>query len=119
MKTSDKLLLLFFILALAFFGAIHLTLYAQLRQGHTYIYMEPRDGWARSYEGKAPAMLALEGNINVTLIPSDSFYVDVQKEGEKRVSCRLTTGDSLLVKGDTTGFINPLGPFQLYNDRPW
>src|SRR5882672_9069900 len=99
MKTSDKLLLTFFVSVLVVFLAIHLTLYSQLRQGHITTSLQPTGGWVRPYKGKAPNTVVLEGNINVTLAASDSFYVEIPKDAEGKISCRLTDEGSLVIKG--------------------
>ena len=118
MKTSNKLLLIFFLFVLAGFGTIHLTLYSQLRHGHIFNSRTSQEGWARAYEGAAPAILVVEGNINITLIPSDSFFVEVQEEFAGKVHCRSTT-DSLVLKGDTSFVANPHGSAGNYGDLPW
>jgi hypothetical protein len=118
MKTSNKLLLIFSLSVLAVFLGIHLTLYSQLRHGHIFNSRMTQDGWTRSYDGAAPAILVMEGNINVTLIPSDSFYLEVQEEFAGKVHCRLA-GDSLVVKGDGTFVANPHGFHGNYSDLPW
>jgi len=117
MKTSDKLLLTLAFLLLATFGAINLTLYARLKAGHIKnIYSH--DGWVRSYQGNAPSRITLQGNINVTLIPSDSFSVEVQEEAAGKVHCRLSQ-DSMIIYSDDTLPLNPHTYFQNYSDRPW
>jgi len=117
MKTSDKLLLTLVFLLLATFGAIHLTLYGRMKAGHIKnIYSH--DGWVRSYEGRAPAKITLQGNINVTLIPSDSFNIEVQEEAAGKVRCRMS-GDSMVVSSEDTLPLNPHTFYQNYSDRPW
>jgi len=117
MKTSDKLLLTLALAILGVFGAINLTLYARMKSGHIK-NMYSRDGWTRSYEGRAPSKITLQGNINVTLIPSDSFIVEVQEEAAAKVHCRLS-GDSMIVSSEDTLPLNPHTLFQNYSDRPW
>jgi len=117
MKTSDKLLLTLALLILGVFGAINLTLYARMKAGHIK-NMYSHDGWVRSYTGKAPSTITLQGNINVTLIPSDSFSVEVQEEAAARVHYRLLQ-DSMIVYGDDTMPLNPHTSFQNFSDRPW
>lgn len=117
MKTSNKLLLTLALLILGVFGAVHLTLYARLKAGHI-VGVHSRAGWLTVYEGRAPHLVVLEGDINVQVTPSDSFRVEIQQETASKVSCREMK-DSLLIKGDSFLVINPHGYTQQYNDRPW
>lgn len=117
MKTSDKLLLTLALLILGVFGVINLTLYARMKAGHIK-NMYSHDGWVRSYTGKAPSAITLRGNINVTLIPSDSFTVEAQEDAAGRIHCRLLQ-DSMIVYSDDTVPLNPHTWFQNFSDRPW
>jgi len=117
MKTSDKLLLTLALLILGVFGAINLTLYARMKAGHLKSMYSP-GGWARAYEGRAPSKITIKGNINLTLIPSDSFSVEVQEEAAGRIHCRLS-GDSMIVSSEDTLPLNPHTFYQNYSDRPW
>ena len=118
MKTSDKLLLIFALLILASFGAVHLTLYARLKGGHITNSMDTQSGWVHPYAGKTPVKVILKGNINVSLEYSDSFEVEVQQDAAARISCQME-GDSLVIKGDSLLSVNPHSFFQNYNDLPW
>jgi hypothetical protein len=118
MKTSNKLLLTFFLFVLAVFSTVHLTLYSQLRHGHIFNSRTSMEGWPHVYDGPAPDVLVLEGNINITLIPSDSFFVEVQEEFAGKIHCR-STADSLVVKGDTSFVSDPHRFFGNYSDFPW
>jgi len=117
MKTSDKLLLTLALLILGVFGAINLTLYARMKAGHIK-NMYSRDGWVHPYEGKPPSKITLQGNINVTLVPSDSFNIEVQEEAAGKIHCQLS-GDSMIIRSEDTLPLNPHGYFQNYSDRPW
>ncbi len=117
MKTSNKLLLTLALLVLGVFGVVHLTLYARLKAGHI-VSVHSEAGWLPIYKGKAPRLVVLEGDINVKVIPSDSFLIQIQEDAHGKVSCRLME-DSLIVKGDSLLVINPHGVFQQYSDRPW
>lgn len=118
MKTSDKLLLTLALMILGVFGAVHLTLYARMKAGHI-VNVHSQSGWRLLYEGKAPHLVVLEGDINVQLTLSDSFFIEMQEEARGQVSCRPAGIDSMVVKGDSTQSINPHSPVQYYNDRPW
>jgi hypothetical protein len=119
MKTSNKLLLILFLSMPALLGVIHLSLHSQLKQGHIINSMQSMDEWIRPYKGKAPAIVALEGNINVILFPSDSFFVEYQKNDAGHISCQPAGEDSLVIKGDGTISMNPHAAFQYYSDLPW
>jgi len=118
MKTSDKLLLTLALLILGTFGAVHLTLYARMKAGHV-LSVHSQSGWRPAYKGKAPHLMILEGRINVKVMPSDSFLIEIQEEAEGKVSYHPAGKDSLVVKGDSILSINPHSYFQQYNDRPW
>ena len=117
MKTSDKLLLTLALLILGVFGAINLTLYARMKAGHLKS-MDSPGGWVRTYQGRAPSKITIKGNINVTLIPSDSFSVEVQEEAAGKIRSQLS-GDSMIVSSEDTLPLNPHTFYQNYNDRPW
>lgn len=118
MKTSNKLLLTLALLVLGVFGAVHLTLYARLKAGHI-VNVRSEAGWVPIYKGNAPRLIILEGDINFKVIPSDSFFIEIQEEARGKASCRPAGNDSLVVKGDSLFVINPHGIFQHYSDRPW
>jgi len=117
MKTSDKLLLTLALAILAVFGGVQLTLYARMKAGYVNTPTS-RDGFTQIYTGDAPVRLTVRGNVNLTLIPSDSFAVYLQDESTIKVSCQRA-GDSLLVNADSLLTINPHTSFQIYGDLPW
>jgi len=80
--------------------------------------MHSHDGWTRSYEGRAPSKITIQGNINVTLIPSGSFNIEVQEDAAGKIHCQLS-GDSMIVRSDDTLPLNAHTSFQNYSDRPW
>lgn len=118
MKTSNKLLLIFFLSMPVGLIAIHFALYGQVKQGHIINSTQSTD-WIRPYKGKAPAVVALESNINITLIPSDSFYVEYQQTDASHISCQPKGVDTLVIKGDGNIVMNPHTFFQYYSDLPW
>ncbi|HEY8971687.1 MAG TPA: hypothetical protein VIM64_21445 [Puia sp.] len=117
MKTSDKLLLTLALLILGIFGVINLTLYARMKAGHLQS-MDSRGSWVRSYKGSAPSKITIKGNINITLVPTDSFSVEVQWDAAGKVHCQLS-GDSMIVSSEDTLPLNPHTFYQNYSDRPW
>jgi len=119
MKTSNKLLVLLFLSMMAFLGTIHLGLYSQLKNGHIINSLESTDERIRPYNGKAPSVVDLEGNINVNLIPSDTFYVEYQQTDAGHINCGPVNSDSLVVRGEGGIFMNPHATFHFYSDLPW
>jgi hypothetical protein len=117
MKTSDKLLLTLAFLILATFGVINLTLYARMKAGHIK-NMFSHEGWARVYTGSAHSKIILRGNINVTIVPSDSCTVEAQEEAAWKVHCEVT-GDSMIVSSSDTLPLNSHTFWGNYGDRPW
>lgn len=132
MKTSDKLLLTFFLLSLGVFGAVHLALYAEYRHGHILNARDLHEEQFVKYRMAAPQYLSLKGTLWVNIIPSDSFYVESQKEEKhpeegffvrgkgatalKRTQLIRTEGDTLLITGENEATIHrPFAdyPFQL------
>ncbi|MDO6435375.1 hypothetical protein Q4E93_32465 [Flavitalea sp. BT771] len=119
MKTSNKLLVFLFLAMLAFLGAIHLGLYSQLKKGHIISSIRPTDEWIRPYKGKSPSVVYLEGNINVTLVPSDSFFVEYRQTDAGYISCKPVNEDSVVIRGNGGSFTNAHDAYHFYSDLPW
>jgi hypothetical protein len=119
MKTSDKLILFFSLSVLGLYGAAQLALYARSRQGEIVTNAPLEEGRITEYKGKAPAFLSLQGNVNVRLIPSDTFYIEYEREAKGKINCRPFGTDSLLVQGEDLSRMSPHRPFQGYSDFPW
>src|SRR5258708_34848727 len=118
MKTSNKLLLFFFLSVLGLYGAIHLALYARSKQGKMVTSPAQEEGWGIQYKGEAPSFLSLQGNVNVRLIPSDTFFIEFDKHESSKINCRRSGADSLLIQGESIP-MNPHDIFQHYSDYPW
>ena len=119
MKTSNKILLIFFLSILGVIGAIQLVLYARLKEGKIIRGLQQDEGWVLMYQGKAPAILAVEGNVNVDLIPSDKFFIEIADDAGSQIGFRKMEGDSMLVSAGAGLWVNPHGIFQDYGDRRW
>jgi hypothetical protein len=117
MKTSNKLLLIFFLSALGIFGAVHLALYAKYSTGD--ISVEHADELQTiDTKGSAPAFLSLKGNLNVRIIASDTFSVEWTKQDGEKISKRLS-GDSLIISADMNVMRDPHNQWQQFDDFPW
>jgi len=119
MKTSDKILLGFCLAVLCIFSAAHLELYARFRQGKITTNREGSEGWIGLYHGKAPAVLFVGGNVNVTLVPSDSFFIDYEERARGQIGLQQPGNDSLIVMAADVDRVNPRGIFQNYSEFPW
>ncbi|HWK07772.1 MAG TPA: hypothetical protein VNS58_29270 [Puia sp.] len=118
MKTSDKLLLCFSLSALVLYGAVHLGLYARSRDSKAITRLRQAESWTVQYKGKAPASLSLQGNVNITLIPSDSFFIKYDNGDKGKIELRGSGTDSLSIRGGAFS-MNPHDIFQRYSDYPW
>lgn len=118
MKRSDKLLLSFFLSILCLYGLIHLALYNRWRQGKVIADLKTDEGWVTRYKGKAPALVFLQGNVNVRLLPSDTFFVEYPKDEGGKIHWGPEGADSLVIQGALTA-MNPHDIFQRYGDYPW
>lgn len=119
MKTSNKILLIFLLSLLGTVGAVHLALYAKYRQGRIVTKEERNGDWVTQYKGKTPVLVSLQGNINITIEPSDTFFVAIERGGDEHVSLVSTGDDALVIKGEDSSTIDPHNMFQNYSGRPW
>lgn len=108
MKTSDKLLLIFSLSALGVFGALHLVLYAKYRKGDILSEKDLHAEQFTKYKAPAPGSLFLQGRLQVNIIPSDTFYFELQKEANGKVNY-WRKGDSLILSGNPAVRFNPDG----------
>ena len=122
MKTSDKLLLIFFLVSLAVFGAVHLALYAEYKHGDILSVKDLHEQEFLKYRMPAPQYLSLKGTLWVNIIPSDSFYIEFPavethpEEGffvktrpgaePKREQRFRLAGDTLLIAGENEATIH-------------
>jgi hypothetical protein len=79
MKTSDKLILTTALSSLGILGLVQVTLYAKYRSGDIVTEKELHAEQFNRYEMAAPRYLFVEGMLQVHIIPSDSFYIEVEK----------------------------------------
>lgn len=118
MKTSDKLLLSFFLSILGLYGGMQLVLYARARDGRTTMAPKEEATWTVQYKGKVPSFLSVQGNVNVKLFPSDTFFIGYDKGDKGKIDLRESGADSLSIGGESIP-MNPHDNFQRYSDYPW
>ena len=139
MKTSDKLLLTFFLSALGIFIAAHLVLYVRYRNGDFLTEKELNKELFITYQGPVPASVSIRGNLLVRIIPSDRFSIEMEKENsladgegimEAKVAVKGATsggfqktgyeiqGDTLILRGSSFPQIDPRGAWQAYDNFP-
>jgi hypothetical protein len=116
MKTSNKLILFFFLSAIAILGAIHLALFSKYRRGLIETEKELNEEQFNSFRMQAPKWLSLNGHLHVNIIPSDSFHISLDKNA-RGLGYRLQ-GDTLIITGNTEGDKNPHGSWNEYWNLP-
>ena len=94
MKTSDKLLLTAALSSLGILGLVQVTLYAKYRSGNFVTEKELHAEQFTVYKMAAPEYLSVQGLLRVHIIPSDSFYIEVEKNTDFPRS-----GPVMIVKG--------------------
>ena len=101
MRTSNKILAGTFIAILLIITGIHLGLYAKYKSNDfvtmKYLHEERFD----SYPLKGIESVSLSGLQNVTIIPSDTARVEIEKNGDRILVHDFASG-VLTIKGDTT-----------------
>jgi hypothetical protein len=118
MKRSEKILLAFFLFSFLAFVVIHLVLYARYHQGDIVTGLENISKKEFPEKDAVPAVLSINGNLNVRIIPSDSFSVEWDQHGEKRVHVRRS-GDSLIIDGEHTVTRDQHSLWMQYDNLPW
>ena len=106
MRTSNKILLIFFLSAITVFSAVHLTLYAKFTRGEIITGKDPERKIFDIYTGPTPSVLFIKGKLNVTIVPSDSFAIKWEKDIGGKLNLRAA-GDSLIIEGSLPGRIDP------------
>jgi hypothetical protein len=101
MRTSNKILLSVFLAAVLVLAGIHIALYAKLKRGD---FISAKEMWKLDYTRHELSMVryvVATGMDNITIIPSDSAWLEIQKNGSSRIRFQVI-GDSLILHGDTT-----------------
>ncbi|MHA4807107.1 hypothetical protein ACX0G9_03325 [Flavitalea flava] len=80
MKPSNKLLLAFYLFVLGSIGIISLTLYANYKNGNILSGKSLREEQFTTVRMPAPQFISVRGLFQVHLLPSDSFYLEFEKE---------------------------------------
>lgn len=101
MKTSDRLLLGFFLLVLVIYGAVQFTLYTKYRRGEFVTGRQLSAEQFRTWHTPRPRNLVISHFQWVRIIPSDTFYFGVGVNG-KPVSGQpfQWLGDTLSIAGE-------------------
>jgi hypothetical protein len=105
MRTSNKILLSVFLAAVLVIAGIHIALYAKLKRGD---FIAAKEIWKMDYtrhELSRVNYIVATGMDNITLIPSDTCWLEIEKNNSSRFSSRIryqVKGDSLILIGDTT-----------------
>ena len=101
MKTSDKLLLGFFLLVLIIFTGVQATLYAKYKNGKILSGKEMIDRQFSTYRLAVPGNLLIHGFQWVTIVPSDSFYFHAARDGRPLTKQPYNwLADTLEITGD-------------------
>ena len=101
MRTSNKILLGIYLAAILILAGIHISLYAKYKSGG---YIAAKEMWRLDYtrhELKIVKYIVATGMDNITIIPSDTGFLEIEKNNSSRIRFQVT-GDSLVLRGDTT-----------------
>ncbi len=116
MKTSNKLILISSLSALGVFGAVHLALLSNYRNGRIHSEDEMNQDRFTAYHMSEPAWLSLKGQMHADIIPSDSFHIELEKN-VPGLTYRME-GDSLIISGPSSEGVNPHGSWNEYWQWP-
>lgn len=118
MRTSNKLLLIFFLACLGFIVVVNLALSIKYKQGEILSIPDPQGEMVEQHKGRLPAALSLNGDMNVRIIPSDIFSVEWERRAGTNIRLR-ESGDSLSITDESPSDRDPHIPWQNYADHPW
>ena len=100
MKTSNKLLLGIFLTGLLFITAVHVMIYAKYKNG-AYTIMKFDSGENLTvHQLKAARYVRIMAVANMSVVPSDSMKLEVEKDGNISVRYEYR-GDTLVIRGDS------------------
>jgi len=100
MRTSNKILLGVYLTAILILAGIHIALYAKYKTGG---YVASKDVWKLDYtrhQLKMVKYVVATGMDNITIIPSDTAMLEIEKRNSSLVRFQVI-GDSLILRGDT------------------
>jgi hypothetical protein len=118
MRTSNKLLLIFFLASLGFFVVVNLALRIKYDRGNILSLPDPDGEMVTQPTDRLPVTLSLHGNMNVRIIPSDTF--SLQWEHRAGAKFRFNeSGDSLSITEEDPSDRDPHAPWQNFADHPW
>ncbi|MCW3120109.1 MAG: hypothetical protein JWM28_4191 [Chitinophagaceae bacterium] len=101
MRTSNKILLGTFLAILFIITAIHAALYAKYKRNDFITMTSLHNERYNTYDIKDVRSVSLSGLQNVTIIPSDTARLEIEKNENNKVHYQILDG-ALTIKGDTT-----------------
>ncbi len=93
MKTSDKILLTSALSSIGILGLVHLTLFAEYKRGDILTEKGIHAEDFRRVDIPAPEYVSVHGLFRVDIIPSDTFYIEFEKNDQH------VPGAGLILKG--------------------
>ena len=118
MRTSNRLLLIFFIGSLSFFVIVALALREKYNKGEILDLPDPEGEIVTYHPARLPSSLSLSGNLNVRIMPSDTFSLQWERREGIHIDFR-ESGDSLIIVEDTGYARDPNNRRQSFNYLPW
>jgi len=100
MRTSNKILLGVFLLILVILTAINGAIYAKYKSNDFTTSARLHEERYNRYNIDGVQSVSLTGLDHVTIIPSDSVKLEIEKSGNRKVNYTFTNGE-LVIKGDT------------------
>lgn len=100
MKTSNKILLLFFVAAIFMITAVHLTLYAKYKKGEVSSFEEMREGRFEDHPLPAVKYVSVTGFRRCNIIPAAELKIRIFNKSS-RLSYKVVN-DTLVITGDST-----------------
>jgi len=101
MKTSNKILLIFFVAALLMMTAIHLTLYAKYKRGEVSSFQDIREGRFEEHPLPAIKYVSVTGLRRCNILPSTESKIRIFRMKESRLKYTILN-DTLFITGDST-----------------
>ena len=100
MRTSNKILLGTFLTAILLISAIHIALYAKYKNGSYSTLKEIEEDNFNHHSIKNVTRIIATGFENITLIPSDTAKLDIEKSTQNNVRFEIKDG-TLIIRGDS------------------
>jgi len=101
MKTSNKILLTFFVAAILMMTAVHLTLYAKYKRGDVSLFQEIKEERFEDHPLPAVKYVSVTGLMLCKIIPSAEPKIGIAKNKGSRLKYTVVN-DTLVITGDST-----------------